>query len=189
MTDFLIIRFDKDGVWQWTRTRGSTDADHAFSVAVDFAGNIIVTGETYGSMDSQSHSGGADFVVVKYDSSGNWLWTSQNGTSADEYARVVQVDSGDNAYVAGIATGSWPGYSLHGLADVLLMKLTGAGDFAWAIQRGSTAYDEVTSMAIASQHVEMFRKSHTTYGPDIYGFRTRTALYKRMASVERLCFL
>ncbi|CAE7175181.1 unnamed protein product [Symbiodinium pilosum] len=153
MTDFLIMRFDKDGVWQWTRTRGSTDADHAFSVAVDSAGNIIVTGETYGSMDSQSHSGGADFVVVKYDSSGNWLWTSQNGTSADEYARVVQVDSSDNAYVAGIATGSWPGYSLHGLADVLLMKLTGAGDFAWAIQRGSTAYDEVTSMDSASSQI------------------------------------
>ena len=55
--------------------------DYANGVAIDSSGNVYVAGGTYGGLDGNSGSGGNDFFVVKYNSSGTKQWTKQLGSS------------------------------------------------------------------------------------------------------------
>ena len=58
--------------------RGSASSyEDAVAACIDSAGNVIVVGETSGSVDGFSNLGGDDVLTVKYDSNGNWLWTDQ----------------------------------------------------------------------------------------------------------------
>lgn len=54
-------------------------------VAVDST-NVYVTGFVSGSLDGQTFTGtsGTDIVLVKYDTSGNWLWTRVRGTAGND---------------------------------------------------------------------------------------------------------
>ena len=148
--DLLVMKFSNAGVWQWTRLRGSTASDVVYGLVLDSNNSIIVAGYTLGSMDGHSSQGSSDLVVSKYDSSGNWLWTDQRGTSAGETAYAVAVDASDNIYPYGSTTGSWPGYSNAGSDDVFLVKLTSSGSHVWSKQLGSSASDLGNCMDLES---------------------------------------
>ena len=64
LSDYLIMKFDSAGVWQWTVMRGTTSDDFAVDVTLDSAGNIIVVGETYGGMDGFTNLGCSSGFMV-----------------------------------------------------------------------------------------------------------------------------
>jgi hypothetical protein len=77
--------------------------DWAAAIAVDGAGNVIVTGTS-----ASSPSGfPADFITVKYDPSGKELWTAAYDGPGHENDRAaaVAVDAAGNIYVAGSSQG------------------------------------------------------------------------------------
>lgn len=77
----------------------------ASAVAVDSTGNIYVVGSTITGLDGQSQKGTTDFFVTKYNSSGIWQWTVQDGnTGGTSVANGVAIDSSGNIYVAGYTT-------------------------------------------------------------------------------------
>ena len=41
---------------------------------MDSEGNAVLTGITYGSLDSQSYPGRTDILLMKFDASGAWQW-------------------------------------------------------------------------------------------------------------------
>eukprot|EP00971_Amphidinium_carterae_P051025 1004691-Amphidinium_carterae.1 len=116
------MQYDSSGEWQWTRQRGSGDWDRARAVAVSVEGQVYVAGWTDGSLDGQSHAGGRDAFLMQYDSSGDWQWTRQRGTSNDDYARAVAVSAEGQVYVAGYTLGSLDGQSSAGERDPFLMQ-------------------------------------------------------------------
>ena len=100
-TDLFVVKYNSSGTKQWTRQLGSSSRDSANDVATDSSGNIYVTGTTYWELDGNTSAGKADLFVVKYNSSGTWQWTKQNGTDRYDEARGVATDSSGNVYVTG----------------------------------------------------------------------------------------
>jgi hypothetical protein len=66
----------------WTREIGTSSADQANAIATDSAGNIFVTGVTYGSLDGNPNLGEGDLFVAKLDAQGATLWMRQLGSTA-----------------------------------------------------------------------------------------------------------
>jgi hypothetical protein len=73
---------------------GSRD-DSPRAVAMDGAGNVIVTGSSYGASSSP------DFATIKYSGAGVPLWTNRYHGLNDS-AIAVAVDEDDNVVVSGI---------------------------------------------------------------------------------------
>ena len=104
--DIIIFKYLINGDRSWTRMVGGTNNDMAYGVVYDSSsGNLYLTGSTMNSLDSQSTSGGQDIVIMKYDSSGNRLWTRIVGSGADDVGLAIAVDSLGFVYVGGYAVG------------------------------------------------------------------------------------
>ena len=56
--------------WSGTQQLGTSSNDYGNGVTVDSSNNIYVTGTTNGGLDGNTHSGGQDLFLVKYNSSG-----------------------------------------------------------------------------------------------------------------------
>jgi len=80
----------------WTR---ETPGIHgSYDMATDAWGNLFVAGDTYGSLGG-SNAGETDAVLAKYDRAGNLQWIRQWGTSYEDMAVNVIMDTSGNAVV------------------------------------------------------------------------------------------
>ena len=69
--DLFVVKYDANGVKQWTRLLGISGADTAaFGITSDSSGNVYTTGYTNGNLDGQILTGQDDLFVVKYDANG-----------------------------------------------------------------------------------------------------------------------
>ena len=148
--DLFLVKYDTNGNKLWTKQLGSSDYDVAHSVALDEAGNPYVAGHTFGGLDGNTNAGSDDFFLVKYDASGNKLWTRQMGSPSYDEDYSVAVDGAGNAYVAGYTNGSVDGNINAGSYDLLLFKYDTNGNKLWTVQFGSSNYDEARSVAVDS---------------------------------------
>lgn len=122
--DIVTTKFDTDGNLLWTVTfnGAANDFDEARAIALDTAGNIIVTGTTATTVTNY------DIAVIKYDASGVLLWdTIYNGpgNNYDEPLDVITSPSG-NIYITGGSDGSGTG------SDVVTIAYTPGGTQLWA---------------------------------------------------------
>jgi uncharacterized delta-60 repeat protein len=97
--------------------------DMARAVAVDSAGNVIVTG-----LSKKSTSENYDYLTIKYDPAGTRLWSRRyTGVLNDESwgPKALAVDSLGNVYIAGTP--------LHGSGfyGFVTIKYTPSGDVGW----------------------------------------------------------
>jgi hypothetical protein len=127
---------------QWVARYNGTGnyIDEAYSVAVDEAGNVVVTGMSTGVGTSQ------DYVTVKYDNSGALLWTARYNGPANLGDKAVQVvvDTDGNVYVTGYSSGSGTNY------DYATVKYSSAGVQLWVARYNGSAYanDYAVSLAV-----------------------------------------
>ncbi len=72
-TDHVTIKYNSTGVQQWVqRYNGPGNSiDHASSIAIDFSGNVYVTGYSNGSGSV------IDYATIKYNSLGVQQWVSR----------------------------------------------------------------------------------------------------------------
>ena len=87
--DLILVKYNSSGTKQWTKQLGTSSSDIGYGVTVDSSDNIYVTGYTDGGLDGNTSSGGSDFFLLKYNSSGTKQWTKQLGTSSSDYGRGV----------------------------------------------------------------------------------------------------
>jgi hypothetical protein len=97
--DYATVKYNSMGVEQWVgRYNGpGNGGDMPFGIAVDDAGNVIVTGY------SRGLDGACDYATVKYDSSGYEQWAARYSgpMNSDAGAVDVAVDSAGNVYITG----------------------------------------------------------------------------------------
>jgi len=127
---------------------GTSEFDYGFGLTVDSSDNIYVTGRSEGELDGNTHSGNADIILIKYNSSGVKQWTKQLGTSSDDYAEGVTLDSSDNIYLTGYTWGDLDGNTSSGERDLFLIKYNSSGTKQWTKQTGTSSSDmgwEVTT--------------------------------------------
>ena len=137
--DLFLAKFGAGGGKEWIRQRGPAAAR---AVARDGSGNLYVAGSTGASLDGNPHAGGADVVVVKYDASGNRVWTSQFGTAGSDTANDIAVAPNGNVYVAGDTYGDLGGATNAGNGDAFLAKVDPAdGTLVWVELVGTSSFE------------------------------------------------
>lgn len=121
--DFFVVKYNGEGVKQWSHLFGTTANDGAFAVATS-GNNIYVTGFTYGGVGGNTVAGAADmFTTNIFASTGTTQWTRQLGTNGVEEGNGVAVDKDGSAYIVGRTTGNLDGNTLvGGSADAFLTK-------------------------------------------------------------------
>jgi hypothetical protein len=159
--DMYVVKLDSSGNVQWTKTIGGSSDDRAFSIIQSSDGGYVVAGFT-----SSFGTGGADFYVVKLDSSGNVQWTKTIGGSSDEWAFSI-IQSSDGGYVVAGETYSFGA----GYFDMYVVKLDSSGNVQWTKTIGGSSDDRAFSIIQSSDGgyvVAGFTSSFGTGGADFY---------------------
>ena len=75
---------------RWTKQLGTTTSDdNSFGIATDSNNNVYITGSTEGALGG-TNQGGADAIVVKYDTDGTEVWRTQLGTTSKDYSKSIE---------------------------------------------------------------------------------------------------
>jgi catechol 2,3-dioxygenase-like lactoylglutathione lyase family enzyme len=113
----------------------------ARGVTLDNSGNIYVAGYAKGNLNGETNSGGEDPFLMKFDSSGNPIWTRLWGNVTHNYGYGVTVYGSDNIYVVGKAFGDWDGQTNSGEIDAFITKFNGSGARQWTRFVGDAGFD------------------------------------------------
>lgn len=130
-------------VWKKRYDGSASKNDLGKTVAVDSAGNVYVAGTVWNGASED------DYVVFKYNNSGNLLWKQlyDGKTHRDDYVNAMKVDSAGNVYVTGTSIGTGQD------GDYLTVKYDTNGNFQWArTYNGSGNWDD-SALAIAIDSV------------------------------------
>ncbi len=146
--DAFVRKYTLSGNHVWTRQFGTAGSDYAWDVDVDSTG-VYVVGHTTGALPGRANAGLKDAFIRKYSIAGGELWTRQFGSSRDDYAFDVAVNS-SGVYVVGTAAGALPGGSAAGLNDAFVRRYTTSGGHSWTRQFGTAKEDWGQSVAVDS---------------------------------------
>jgi len=93
----------------WSQVFDGAFGSRQSSVAIDWAGNAIVTGRFSGTVDFGggvlTSAGLNDIFVAKISPSGDHVWSQRFGSAGQQYAWDVAVDASGNIVVTGIMEG------------------------------------------------------------------------------------
>lgn len=126
--------------FQWGRQFGTAVEDFGKSIAIDPAGDVLVTGWTAGELCGRP-LGGEDVFLYKLTPDGDIRWSTQVGTAADEQGHELAVDSAGNCYITGWTKGDFGGVN-SGDDDMFLVKIDPAGKQVWVRQAGTPGADQ-----------------------------------------------
>ncbi|MSR56778.1 MAG: hypothetical protein EXS05_03795 [Planctomycetaceae bacterium] len=92
--DGFVVKLDAGGTVQWARSWGTTAFDVAGGVGVDSAGNVYALG-------SQSYPNSVTYDVLKFNSSGNSVWSKSIVARQGANTGDLAVDGPGNVSLAG----------------------------------------------------------------------------------------
>ncbi|MBS1493587.1 MAG: SBBP repeat-containing protein [Bacteroidetes bacterium] len=142
--DYVTIKYNSAGVQQWTATYNGPGNfnDEPSSIAIDLAGNVYVTGGSYGNNSNY------DYATIKYNSSGVEQWVARyngSGNNIDE-ATSIAVDNSGSVYVTGWSRGS------NSNDDYVTIKYNSSGVQQWvALYNGPANSSDQASSLIVDQ--------------------------------------
>jgi hypothetical protein len=165
--DAFLVKFDSSGNRVWATYYGGSGKDRATSLVVDAIGNIYLSG--YTDSDSNIASGGFqntygggdhDIFIVKFDASGNRLWSTYFGGPDDEAfgtgstSNRITLDNSGHLYLAG-NTKSTAGISHNGFqntfagttVNAFLAKFDTSGTRIWSTYYGAYGHTHARDVA------------------------------------------
>ncbi len=154
--DGLLLKYSQDGELVWTKAIATTGDDYGLSVATTANGGVVVAGTTTGQFPGPNDAGAQSLFVLKSSPSGDIEWRAQFTSGVYDSAEGIAVDALGNVFVAG--TTRAPNADDY---DVLVIKLSPAGETLWKRQLGTSSYDR--SFAIATDAFgNVFLTGYTT---------------------------
>jgi hypothetical protein len=153
----FVAKFDPAGVHQWSSFFGEEtfESDQlGYDVAVDAAGNVVITGEFedhigFGAA-SYASAGAFDVFVAKFDAAGGYLWSRRFGGASDQTGFSVAVDASGDVLTTGNFFGAinCGGSDLlsAGSDDVFVAKLNAGGFHQWSQRFGGSSTDTGASV-------------------------------------------
>jgi hypothetical protein len=132
--DIFVLKYSTNGDVVWTQRWSSpiqTYSAYAYSIAVDKQENVYVTGFMSDGLTD------GEFITLKYDSTGNLLWSARyNGSPSQiDYSNCIVVDDSGNSYITG-----WSG-GANNLHDMTTIKYSPNGDELWVKRYNGSADD------------------------------------------------
>jgi len=156
--DAFLVKLDTSGAHLWsTYLGGATGNDYGYGVVVDGSENVCVTGYTKSAgwvslgWDT-SFGGNGDAFVVELTASGDHVWSSYLGGTADDYGQGICVDGSGNVYITGYTNssswvaGGWD--TIRAERDGFVVKLTESGNHIWSSYIGGSWNDWAYSVAV-----------------------------------------
>jgi hypothetical protein len=154
--DYATIKYLPNGDTAWIRRYDGPISydDQARAIAVDYSGNVLVTGLSWGDGTSE------DYATIKYNSNGDVAWVERyhgEGEWAD-LALALAVDPSGNVYVTGWSWGSGT------CEDYLTIKYLPNGDTAWVRRYNGPGDSTDIAYAIAVDASGNAYVTGTSYG-------------------------
>lgn len=172
-TDVFISCFDANniGAWLWSARLGGAGNDAGQGIAVDNAGNMVVTGyvdstadlngdgDTYDAFESGGY-GEADCFISLFDSSEQFRWAKRLGGAFTDAGMDITTDNYNTIIVTGIVTekadldgdGNIPGQGpegfFYGASDVFISSFDSFGNFIYSERIGGSNMDNGTGVAV-----------------------------------------
>jgi hypothetical protein len=143
--DAFVAKYDTNGNLVWVKSAGGEWDDVAWSMTIDNAGKLFVTGEfnAYANFGGTflTTTGSADVFVACYDESGNVMWAKGAGGSMIDRARGIGTD-GTIMYITG-QFGSTASFGANSImaddsSDIFISAISNSGNFMFATKVGGT---------------------------------------------------
>jgi hypothetical protein len=155
-TDIYVAKFDASGNHLWSQRFGDESDETCTNVAVDGAGNVLLTGYIDGIVDfgggALTCEGSGDVFVAKFDPSGSHLWSQRFGDTNQQVGLGVAVDGSGDVLVTGdfVGTVDFGGGMLmsDGSPDIFVAKFDASGNHLWSRRFGDTDVQEGMSVAV-----------------------------------------
>lgn len=176
--DIGVVKLDADGNHVWSRRFGNETEQAANGLALDSAGNVLLTGMFLGTVD---FGGGpltdpdeGDVFVLKLNASGEHVWSKQFGAPGSQFGYEIAADKADNIIVAGtffddFDMGAGPLVNEND-EDIFVAKLDPAGNVVFSRAFGDDAQQTVTGLAVDGDgNIVMTGSLDTDTGVDFGG--------------------
>lgn len=134
-------------IFDWATSTGGINSDQTTGVSTDVYENVYVSGIFQDTIDlnpgpatqTAISSGGYDYFLQKFDSTGNFIWGFTIGSIGDDRARHMVGDASGNTYVTGHFQGTVdfdPGVGVAneistGTGSLFIQKINAGGDLVW----------------------------------------------------------
>jgi hypothetical protein len=167
-TDAFLVKYNADGIKQWTRLLGSSARSVVGSaLKVDSAQNIYVTGYASAGIDGNTQTGSLDLFLTKYNINGEKQWSKQLGSpGAGVYPVGMAIDSGQNIYISGYTNGGFDGNILTGSMDLFITKFNNDGIKIWTKQMGVATFGTYGMAVAVDASQNIFVSGFTNGGLD-----------------------
>lgn len=172
----------------WATYYGSEGMDKGVGTAVDGSGNVYLAGFTESTVGiasggfDNSHNGDVDAFLVKFNATGERLWSTYYGGPDYDYIYSCAVDGSGNVFLAG-NTSSSSGIASGGHQnspgsnrDAFLVKFNASGARLWGTYYGGSSYDLGSSCATdGSGNVFLAGHTESNNGIAFNGFQNSRA--------------
>ena len=146
--DVFVAKLNSAGKFLWAVSAGGASGDYGTDIAVDDAGGLYITGAftskaTFGAK-SLTSVGQMDLFVARLDATGNVLWATAGGGSANDRGRGIAVDKAGLSVTGdflGSATFGTTKLKSRGQTDLFVARLSTSGAFSWAASAGGAQGD------------------------------------------------
>jgi uncharacterized delta-60 repeat protein len=150
--DIVTLKYNSNGVLQWSGRYGGSRIDTGADIAVDSAGGVYVTGSLTG------ENGSEDMVVLRYDTNGTRYWVDvlAGESGGTDRGLVVRTAGSNCVYAAGLTV-------VGGYENIALLKYTHtAASGAPAITSAPQSQDAIAGTTVS------FSVSATGDSPLVY---------------------
>lgn len=191
--DVFVCKLDSAGELMWAKSVGGTMEDLGYSIAVDAAGDVFITGYFEGQADFFpgpvsiffTSNGDFDVFVLKLDATGEFRWIKSIGGIDSDIGISITIDSSGNSYITGIFSDlididPGPDTDMHvsqGDDDIFIIKLDSLGNFRWGQTIGGVGSDgggTLATNALADVYVSGYFQDGVDFDPS-QGVNTLTA--------------
>ena len=148
--DIILLKYNSSGTKLWHKQIGTSFDDRGNGIAIDSSNNIYITGYSKGDLDNKTNSGRSDAFLMKFDSGGSKQWTKLIGTSSDDIANDIIIDSSNNIYITGYSNGHFDNHTNTGNSDIFISKYNSTGNKQWSKLFGSNLDDVGNELALDS---------------------------------------
>jgi hypothetical protein len=153
-SDIFLVKYDPSGNVLWANQFGSIGNDRGTDIALDFQGNIFITGYfdspnlTFGTV-TLNNVDTSDIFIVKFSSTNNVLWAKSKGGMGADLSYSVATDFLGNAFITGeyssvslsFGSGSITNMDNSGASsDIFTFKYDSQGNEIWAKSIGSSDF-------------------------------------------------
>jgi hypothetical protein len=154
--DLLIALLDPHGEPIWAKRFGGVYHEVGVGLAVDGAGDLIVTGSFDDEIDfgggPMRAAGQSDAFLLKLDAAGRHLWSRRIGDKEEDVGSSVAVDRYGNVIAAGWfwyeADLGGPKLTSAGRRDGYVAKLSPEGEHLWSHSMGGELGDMARAVAV-----------------------------------------